>query len=557
MEIHLLDAMTLKRLKSFTPPHRSAALLTFTPESRSLMWFGDQPGAIISWDLQTGVRVGEIVTEESLLRPLSITHSGCGAMIGVLFKDENDSPTINTYNILSGALIYRHPIEGTSSDTIWRHGDCVRFTTVEPWSITIWEVGFSSEIPPTEVESFPTPNDFQTSSGFLFHPTPPRLASIQPEDSVLVWDVQCSKLLLDLVVVKNLTHEMSFSTDGHFFAHKDGDGIWLWKESPTGYIFHSKLVLNGTGMEVPAQFFSPDGQSIVTAGGRDLQLWRTTDSSSSTSSVLAGDFRGTDQTKPFVIGFSLDELLAVAARSRHKTAIVLDLKSGATRLTLNTGTSIYALGVAGNALAVVGGNKVITWNLPTAIHALSARADRNDSVRTTRLDRGELFRPLRDKSGSGAISPDLNYVVVLREYSLGRDYCDIYDASTGRCLKQIESLGYSLWFTPDGREFWCSVSTVVLPTYIGWAIAKSSESDVTELKPLGPTVSPSGGYPWQSPHGCQVTDDGWVFNSTGKRILWLPPHWRSAERHRKWSGRFLALLHPGLPEVVVLELLAE
>ena len=569
MEIHLLDAATLKRLKSFTspPPHHHIDLLTFSPESRSLMWFSDRSKAFTIRDLQTGVRVGEILTEESPLRPLSITHSGCGTMLGVLFKGGSDTPTINTYNILSGTLIYRHPIKGTSTGTIWRHGDCVRFTTAVSGFITVWEIGFSSELPPTEVESFLTPNDFQISSQFLFHPTPPRLASIiDPERTVLVWDARYSKPLLNSVDVER-PDKISFSTDGHFFACEGGgQGIYIWKESPTGYTLYRKLVLNSTGMKDPTQTFSPNGQSIVTAGEQDLQLWRTTDSSSSTSSILAGDFRGTDQTKPFIVGFSPDGLLAVTGRLWDDTAIVFDLKSGATRLTVDTGTAIYALGVTGSALAVVGSGKVITWNLPTGVHGLSARAASNDNILTTRLDRWEPSPP--NESESVSISPSLNYVAISRWFwfagSGSVTIHDICDASTGIHLERVQSQGRNpSWFTPDGREFWSfggldrTSTSQHSKKNIGWKIIRNTESNVTKLERLDPTVGPSGGLPRESSHGCQVMDGGWVLSSTGKRLLWLPPRWRSEEIHRMWSGRFLALLHGGLPEAVVLELLAE
>ena len=565
MEIHLLDAATLKQLKSFTspPPHHNINLLTFSPESHSLMWFSDQSKAFTSLDLQTGVRVGEILTEESPLRPLSITHSGCGTMLGVLFKGGNDTSTLNTYNIVSGTLICRHPIKGTSTGIIWRYDDRVRFATAMSGFVTVWEVGFSSELSPAEVESFPTSNDFHISSRILFHPTPPRFASIVAlEKAVIVWDARYSKLLLNSVDVK-MPENMSFSTDGHFFACQSaGQRIYLWKESPTGYIPHRKLVLDGTRMKEPTQFFSPNGQSIVTTGEQDLQLWRTTDSSSSTSSVLVGGFRGTGQTKPFVIGFSPDGLLAVTARLWDNTAIVLDLKSGATRLTVDTGMTIYAPGVAGNTLAVFGGGKVITWNLPTGVHALNPRAASIDNVRTTWLDRWELT-PWKEFQ-SVSISPGLNYVAVSRLFA-GPGHVaihDICDASTGIHLERVHSEDMSLcWFTPDGREFWTSGGLDRTSTsqdsekFKGWAIVRDTKSNVTKLEPLDQTGGPSGGLPWESSSGCQVMDDGWALNSTGKRLLWFPPRWQSAVP--VWNGRFLALLYHGLPEAVILELLAE
>ena len=545
-EVHLLDAVTLMRLKSFqsfTSLYRSTESITFSPEGRSLMWFASEE--LTSLDIQTGVRVSEIPLGNVF--PTSITHSGCGTMVGVLFKESGSSSTIGTYNILSGTLISRHPIDGRAAGGIWRHGDCVQFAAVRPGSITVWEVGFSSQLPPTEVEFFPTPNDFDISSQFLFHPTPPRLASIIREKTVTIWDPRYSKLLLNFVDFENL-RSMSFSSDGHFFACGSVAGMaYLWKESPTGYILHRKLLPNGSGREASsAVSFSPNRQSIVTLRDKNLQLWHTTDSSS-TSSVQDREYRRTDQ---FIIAFSPDELLAVAARFRECTATVLDLKSGATQLAVDTNTTIFALGVVRSAIAVAGDGKVITWNLPTGVDALSSRVDSNDSVRET-----TIYRPYVVEFESVCMSPDLgSFAVAVRSwpkdhYVLGYK---IYNASTGIHLEWVESQGRP-WFTPDGREFW--VQGKPPGELKGWAIVRNSESDVDRLEPLDPTVGPSRGPPWESSHSYQVTDGGWVLNSTGKRLLWLPAHWQSEEIYRRWSGRFLALLHAELLEVVVLELL--
>jgi len=549
-EVQILDAATLKRLNSFTPPHRSSGLLVFPPANRLLMWLGGDPRVFTSWDLQTGVQAGEIPIKGPPYAR-SITHSRCGTMLGVLFHGHSSDPSvINIYNTLSGTLMHCHQVEGIDTDAFWTHDDCVRFTTFRPGFIIIWEVGFASQFPPTEVESLPTPNDFNTNRS-LFLPVPPRLAFIGPKKTVLVWDAQYSNLLLNSTDIGN-PNTMTFSSDGRFFACGTfGREIYLWKESPTGYILHRKLIYDDVGVGYCEPFLSPDGQSIVAYGGQRLQLnlWRTADSSSSPSSVPTRNLQRTDR---FVIGFSPDGLLAAAARLRDNTATVLDLKSGATLLIVDAGACIHGLRVTGSTVtAVIAYDTVATWNLPIGAHVLSARVDSGDSVRTTMLDLAASIWGSAPESVS--ISPDLNYIAVTD----GDGLFNSWDVSAGRSLMYPWTKGWahSSWFTPDGRELWFLGSE----RGEGWAIVRDSESDITKLEPLDPTRGPQGGPPWQSPHGYQVTDDGWVFNSTGKRFLWLPPRWRSHGRavDRMWSGRFLALLHAELPEVVILELLVE
>ena len=107
------------------------------------------------------------------------------------------------------------------------------------------------------------------------------------------------------------------------------------------------------------------------------------------------------------------------------------------------------------------------------------------------------------------------------------------------------------YFTPDGREIW-GVSKIYSHMR-GWQVIENSESVATNLLPLSPNKSPSVALSWQSSRGYEVTDDGWILNSTRKRLLWLPHRWRSDETLRTWNGQFLGLRHAELQEVVILE----
>ena len=267
------------------------------------------------------------------------------------------------------------------------------------------------------------------------------------------------------------------------------------------------------------------------------------------SSISTQDFRHTER---FVLGFSPDESLAVTARSRGDTVTVLDLKSGVTRSIIDAGAMIRGLGVA-RGTTVVDNGKVVTWNLPTGVHILHARITPRSSVQATGLDDPIPLMPWLRTPLSASAPYNLTYDTIDSAFL----HLDIYDTPTGTHLANTNTTPWGdwVWFTPDGQEVWLLDSTGSGGR--GWAIVRDGKSNVLNLEALDSTGSPSGGFPWQSSRGCQVTDDGWILNSTGKRLLWLPPHWRSAEVHRAWCGRFLALLHPGLPEVVVLEVLVE
>ena len=112
----------------------------------------------------------------------------------------------------------------------------------------------------------------------------------------------------------------------------------------------------------------------------------------------------------------------------------------------------------------------------------------------------------------------------------------------------VESKGHmmGLRFGKRSEEMvWCATADGDVEE---WAMFTGGYFDIVPQP-----VRPQGVLPWQSSRDYQVTDDGWV-TSSGKRLLWLPHHWRSGWMTRKWSENFLALLHGELPAPVILDL---
>ena len=623
--IEILDAVTLTRIGGFEHKGKTR-WLGFSPDSRSLTQFSHGDYGITIWDLQTGGRISTIPStpNTSLSRCFSSAYSIDGKMVAVACRDsENTAVTIiSTYNLLSGTHIYSHRVsEGCVVAPIWTHGEFLRFVTVKPGSITIWEVGFTSKHTLAEVESLPAPdditpdeiipdeiapddvssddastddvssddastddvfpddaspddvspddasqNDASPDDAFLndtspndaspddtgpekclFLPARSRLAFIFRE-AVMLWDAQNSELLLKFSGDKQPA-AISFSSDGRFFACGTiGQKIHLWKESPTDYVLHRKLV-SSIDKEMASAYImredttpllSPNGESITTSKYSETQLWRTTDPITFLPSAPTQPVKKTD----FVLGFSPDKSLAAIARLGDNMATILDLKSGDPRLIVDTGMKICGLGVTGNTVIVIGYGKIVTWDLPAGDCALDISASIHNSVRTVAFNHPA---PPPTRLHSASISPDFNYIVITREASGG---LDIYDISTGKHLVGVTaSYGHIPWFTQDGRDVW---SARRFPAE-GWNITKDGQSGVIGLGPLS-GACPSGRYPWKSSHGHNVTNDGWIFNSRKKRLMWMPHYWRKYERYRIWDGRFFVLLDLGLPEPVILDL---
>ncbi|KAF9645712.1 hypothetical protein BDM02DRAFT_3203014 [Thelephora ganbajun] len=537
------DAATLKRLTILESLEGRTERLVFSPDARLLMRYSAKTDKnFTSWDLQTGVMVSAIPPEQwdNYTCCFSITYSACGTMFGALTHRTNVS-TIRTYNVHSGTHIYSHPVGERVVDNIWTYGECLRFAVVKRGSITTWEVGFASRNPPTEIESLPLPDN---SPYYLeprsFHPTLSRLAFDRLK-TISVWDARHSKFLLDEDTIQ--PDWVSFSSDGRFFMYREGySEIYLWKESLTGYILHRKLNCE-TG--VSRSLISPNGESIFAFSSQTIQLWRTMDSTAASPRKQSHE--------RLMVEFSPDETLATVTRLKDRAIAVLDLESGDPLSVIDTGIEVHGQRVTGSTVVAVGYEKVVTWNLPARDHVLNPKAGVKNSIRVETISRpATAFLPFLKFA---SISPNLHSITTVMDSMFGHDpLLYLHDVPTGKWLEPVSMRGEGYgrpWFTSDGREVWYVTDHGEAN---GLAVVEDSKSGVIKLEYLEPTRQPPNTPPWLSSRGYQIMDDGWILGIGGKRLLRLPPHWRSLDANRMWSGRFLALSHSALPEAVILEL---
>ena len=183
-------------------------------------------------------------------------------------------------------------------------------------------------------------------------------------------------------------------------------------------------------------------------------------------------------------------------------------------LIIDTDAKTHGLSITGNKIIVVGEREIVTWALPERDSVFTTkRQDINHSVKTTTL---EDFASIT--SFGTSISPNLNYVAIGGSHNL----C-IYDINTGKKLADERSNGVFFTFTPCGNEIWCAGNNGTMEK---WEIVEQNGSTAFHLKELESDIHILKGFPWHSPHGHQITDDGWILSSSGKWLLWLPPHWR-------------------------------
>ena len=541
--VGILDAVTLKQLNTFKPQQGSLIQsLSFSPDVRFLAQFSNDE--LITWDLQTGGPARTIILGQDMysVKHLSSTYSIDGKMLALAYeKDHNTLITI--YNLLSGTYTSPyHLSEGFFIPPIWTHGECLQYATINSGSITIWEDVFTSAHMQVEVDSLPAPDGIADARNLLFLPLSYKLA-FTLQDVAFIWDARASKVLLKSgpLPASGLpkSHRLSFSSDGCFFACTAGiEGIYVWKESSTGYILHQKFP-PPVASKFTEPLLSPSGKSIV-SNGMTIQLWHTKDQILSLPRVLTRE-----STRSFVLRFSPDETLAAFSHIEEGTITVLNLQSGDPWLVIDVDMEIDCLEMSESVLVAVGEEKIATWNLPARDHVPSTKVAIDNGAQITPFVCAGLSSDPLEAYAHTSISPDLSHIVMtLSTYEPDYKGLEIYDRFTGKYLTGTTTEDFlEPWFTPSGDEVWGEKSSIMQ----GWKIIE--DCGIVKLEPLHSLSR----LPWESSCGYKVTDDGWVLNSTQRKLLWLPHPWRSMRKSRKWSRRFLGLGDGRLQEVIILE----
>ena len=559
----ILDAGTLSQLSTFEyPPGFDGKDLCFTPDGCFLTQFS--PHGPLSWDIQTGgpLKTSQFVHNQIPLS-FSSTYSIDGKMIAVARKNpppdhkdgndhssHNNSHSITIFNLF-GTLMHTHSVpEGPIIPPIWTHGQCLQFATMKQSFITIWEIAFSSTCRPTEVKSLPVPDGIADGKKFLFFPSLSQLA-FTLGDTIQIWDAKASKLLLktlpEFQVTRHNSSWGSFSFDGCFFACLVTTGVYIWKESPSGYILHQKLVFP-TPVHPRAPHFSPNGELIIITHDSKIYLWPTIDQILPPHNSPTGD----DDVNGFVLGFSPNEPLVAFVPWRKSVIKILNLQSGDLLLATDMNVEICCMWMTENTVVAVGENgDIVSCDLSGENHTFKPGANIKNSVLTT-ISSGSVQYPSVDIFGADiSLSPDRSWIAVPVCTNL-RDtvqyFLVVCDVSTGRCLGSVETTTLSTpIFSFDGHWIWDAEH------YFMWEIFEDSRSGTIELKSLEEAVPPPELCPFDSTCGYEVTDDRWVLSPTREQLLWLPQHWRSNWRRRIWNRQFLGLNHEELSDVVILE----
>ena len=574
MTVNVLDSATLQQLQSFNFPSGEESVepesLVFSPESRMVTCFSCHPpkswrperdAFVVSWDLQTGCIVSAIRCQPSgryVQGSARITYSTNGKTVAVLCWYSFYS-TISIYDVATGVFMHNvhhsdlgdvsRPKDGIPAlFDIWTHGESLRFVTPgSKTTINIWEVELAPGAWPIRVETHSVPNINQRSTfgqrrnnplavHTRFLPTLSRLAfNWGGSLRVTTCGARPSEFLICDTKDATFFPDVTFSSDGRFFACPTAESVYLWIESSTSYVLHAKLTSG-------KPLLSPNGESIVTLNGPIIRLWHT----KTLTTPAAGISTGPSHRGDFVVEFHPNMPLGMVVRQGDDMVTILDLSSGIAQSTINAGMEVYGLRVTESAVVVIGSEEVVAWNLPGGGNHSGATTGIEDSIYTITLGNNNPNKTVV----AASISLNLDYIVRAREAIGGCYHLSIYRSSTHHHLRSVYVKGNTLWFAPNGHKIFCTTD--------------GNNGDVVEISQSGHVSSTpvanidsehqSWRFPWSPPPGHRVTNDGWILGLNGRRLLILPPPWRSSAVRRVWNGQFLALLHGELPDPVILEL---
>lgn len=354
---------------------------------------------------------------------------------------------------------------------------------------------------------------------------------------IAVLDVRDSKILLQTKAARPLYKPPGrFSPDGCLFACGTlGNEICVWKNTSTGYVPGSSLE-----SRLPFEWFSfsPTAVSILTWGPGGVQL-------------LDNNFRfpSPDRTAArhncgdHLVAYSKDGTRIATARRGDSVVTVLDLLSDTLQRSIDTAVGILDIGIVNNVIVVADARELVSWHLEageilrSACDAIVAEI----AVVSADPDVVEHFTLSADCSwiaftiGRTVFLYDVHAQRIPNKFTMGCDVVDIRFSPYGRQLCFI--LDDDFYGHQDNTPDRTSPETVE-----EWRIVNVTES----------AWSRDGLFP---PHEyCFQQESGWIEDSRGRKLLWLPPSWRMTYcLDTRWTGDFLALVDARHPEPIIVK----
>ena len=272
------------------------------------------------------------------------------------------------------------------------------------------------------VESFPVPS---YDGKFSFSPVPFHAAFVTTTE-VVILNIQDLKVQLHAKVAKALYIPPGcFSSNGHFFAcGTSKHEIYVWKNTPTGYIFWGTLQ---TRLPFEGFSFSPVTTSILTWGEKGVQLLHL---GNSTSSQPSNRGKWLHQYRSHLVACSMDGTHVVTAQQGGGVITVIDPLSGTPLQSIKADIHILDIRIVNNTVIAVDGHRLLRWSLEAGDIMQGSCETRREAIPETL---GIDLHP--DSVGQLILSSDcsqIGYLIMLGSWILTQSSSDWV-----RCLFQF------------------------------------------------------------------------------------------------------------------------
>jgi len=502
-------------------------MLNPTPSDRSEY-------TVVVWDVQTGVVISDIMVGP--LRPDGIEF--CGKETIILISERNI--TLRTYDVLKGTQLFEvvvSPLGAHEFLTHWVNRESFLFATSSETGgkivIDIQTLQPTTNPPFLVVESFLVPHHdgVCSFSPVSFH------ASFLTDGEVFILDVRDSKILLQINVEIQHRYSGHFSPDGRFFACITSDAdVRVWKSTPDGYVpWSTPRPRWPPDVDMGGFLFSPTATSILSWNQDGIQLLDNHLRPPPPNKIRPPRPRGNH-----LVAYSADGTRIVTAQRLDSVVTVLSPLSDTLKQHINTDMKIQDIKLFDNDVFVVDKCALVSWNLEGGAQG----------VRRATFDvTGVKLSALSNNCARIAISTRNSvflYDVMVQEFD--HEYDGVEDP--------VEYLT-DIQFSPDGRHLWLVFGA---PGNDGPKSYRALDAIVTDnWSCIGPeyTNMSQDGRSWDGhfPLGYHIRDGfEWAEDPRGKKLLWLPPDWRTkCMVDARWDGDFLALVKTSHPEPLIIK----
>jgi len=582
--VEIRDSTTLEKLSALESPMSlslSAVTITYSPNGRLLACACTRPFsfemAIAIWDIQTGGIVKAIHGGEPGY-PRSMLYSSDGKMLSVACGKTPYKCTVYTFDTTSGERGCSGELGSEFDPVFWMEKDSIRFASsnrdCDDLYIETWEITSTANGHPTKIDSLHVRHEFDSDNHQVFFSPASLRVAIVSVNSTVIRDARNSNILLEASASRTLgSYAGHFSSDGNLFVCTEKQEVHIWKATSEGYIPWARFPVRFSTTAGGAFVLSPDSGSIVGWGLGIMEVWKVDHLINPKPSGQPSDFWGSH-----LVAFSTNGTHVAIGRASSSIVTVVNLHSGASELVSEVDLGIVDIKMVDNTVFALRGMEVVSWVTDSG----SCEEEYSEEGRSEE-DHSEEERGIR-RAGA---DQSLNVVKMLHDWDLDPRLLDdqcrnaistwanimvLFDADTGARLVYYDApfRFRDFRFSPDGRQLWVSYVYTKDDVYEGdvscladgeapeegLEIVEDEETEEFTFVPLPGDARPPD-YPWKSSEGYKI--DGvaiqWVLDRDERRLLWLPPHWRTTnEKTWRWNGDFLVLRKGMLPEPVIIQL---